>query len=114
VIVSGTAKALLAYVGPAGDDGDDVDACADPDVLPPLPQPPTASRTSAAIAVLGARNRTPLMADEIFVTACPPRGLNSNPPPHRPTARERHQLGKETVNLPQSISQETFQAWLHM
>jgi hypothetical protein len=86
-IVSGTAKALLAYVGPTGDDAD---AFAGPDVLPPLLQPPTASRASAAIAALGARNRTPLMTDEIFVTAYPPRGLNLNPPPHRPTARERH------------------------
>ena len=113
MIVSGTAKALLAYVWPAGDDGDDVDAFADSDVLPPLLQPPTASRASAAIAALGARNRTPLMADEISSRPAPP-GLNSNPPPHRPTARERHQLGKETVNLPQPISQETFQAWLHV
>ena len=112
--MSGTAKALLAYVGPTGDDGDDADAFADPDVLPPLLQPPTASRASAAIAALGARNRTPRMTDEIFVTAYPPRGLNLNPPPHRPTAWERHSLGKETVNLPQPISQETFLAWLHM
>ena len=69
MIVSGTAKALLAYVWPIGDD---VDAFAGPDVLPPLLQPPTASRASAAIAALGARNRTPRMADEVFVTACPP------------------------------------------
>jgi hypothetical protein len=72
-IVSGTAKALLAYVGPTGDDGDDADAFAGPDVLPPLLQPPTASRASAAIAALGARNRTPRITDEIFVTAYPPR-----------------------------------------
>ena len=72
VIVRGTAKALLAYVWPTGDDGDDVDAFAGPDVLPLLLQPPTASRASAAIVALGARNRTPRMADDIFVTACPP------------------------------------------
>ena len=89
MIVSGTAKALLAYVWPTGDDGDDVDAFAGPDVLPPLLQPPTASRASAAIAALGARNRTPRMADEIFVTACPP-GFELEPTSARPTARERH------------------------
>jgi hypothetical protein len=88
VIVSGTAKALLAYVGPAGDDGDDAAACAAPDVLPPLLQPPTASSASAAIAVLGARNRTPRTADEIFGTAYPP-GFELEPTAARPTARER-------------------------
>ena len=89
MIVSGTAKALLAYVGPTGDDGDDADAFAGPDVLPPLLQPPTASRASAAIAALGARNRTPRMADEIFVTAYPP-GFELEPTADRPTAWERY------------------------
>jgi hypothetical protein len=50
VIVSGTAKALLAYVWPAGGDGDDDDAFADPDVLPPLPQPGNTSRANALTA----------------------------------------------------------------
>jgi hypothetical protein len=54
VIVSGTAKALLAYVGPAGDDGDDVDAFAGPDVLPPLLQPGRMSRVSALRAAMTA------------------------------------------------------------
>jgi hypothetical protein len=41
---------LLAYVWPAGDDGDDDDAFADPDVLPPLPQPGNTSRANALTA----------------------------------------------------------------
>jgi hypothetical protein len=47
VIVSGTAKALLAYVWPTGDD---VDAFAGPDVLPPLLQPGNTSRANALTA----------------------------------------------------------------
>jgi hypothetical protein len=42
--VNGTTKALLAYVWPAGDDGD---AVADPDVLAALLQPAMTSRLSA-------------------------------------------------------------------
>ena len=45
--------------------------------------------------------------------AAPP-GFELEPAAARPTAWERHWLGKETVNLPQPISQETFQAWLHV
>src|SRR5205823_3221860 len=44
VTVSGTTKALLAYVWPAGDDGD---AVAGPDVLAALLQPAMTSRVSA-------------------------------------------------------------------
>src|SRR5215469_2769167 len=44
VTVSGTTKALLAYVWPVGDDGD---TFADPDVLAPLLQPAITSRVNA-------------------------------------------------------------------
>jgi hypothetical protein len=54
VIVSGTAKALLAYVWPTGDEGDDVDAFAGPDVLPPLLHPGNTSRANALIAATAA------------------------------------------------------------
>jgi hypothetical protein len=54
VIVSGTSKALLAYVWPTGDDGDDVDAFAGPDVLPPLLQPGNKSKVNALRAAMTA------------------------------------------------------------
>jgi hypothetical protein len=53
VTVSGTTKALLAYVSPVGDDGDDgddgdaADAFAGGDVLAALLQPAMTSRVSA-------------------------------------------------------------------